>query len=157
MTSKLATSLGLEQQTDQNSAAQIWVHDFCVAGDWICISDQHLQRGAKWFLKGINSPFLGFNWHPFEGPGMIFWIWKNPFCQWKGAINIVNIHWFPWEKMCNVLLPALIPTKVKHTNLLVQWLKFKTFWNYIFSRENKPFKRLYFRVPFAKWDYPPGN
>ena len=31
---------------------------------------QHLQRGAKWFLKGINSPFLGFDWHPFEGPGI---------------------------------------------------------------------------------------
>ena len=31
---------------------------------------QHLQRGAKWFLKGINSHPLGFNWHPFEGPGI---------------------------------------------------------------------------------------
>ena len=23
---------------------------------------QHLQRGAKWFLKGVNSPFLGLSW-----------------------------------------------------------------------------------------------
>ena len=35
------------------------------------ITYQHLQRGAKWFLKGINSPSLTFNWHPFEGPGML--------------------------------------------------------------------------------------
>ena len=30
---------------------------------------QHLQRGAKWFIKGSILHFLGFNWHPFEGPG----------------------------------------------------------------------------------------
>ena len=31
---------------------------------------QHLQRGAKWFLKvSIHHP-LGFNWHPFEAPGI---------------------------------------------------------------------------------------
>ena len=30
--------------------------------------------------------------------------------------------------------------------LLGQWLTFETFGDSIFSRENKPFKRLYFRV-----------
>ena len=30
---------------------------------------QHLQRGAKWFLRmSLHHP-LGFNWHPFEGAG----------------------------------------------------------------------------------------
>ena len=31
---------------------------------------QHLQRGAKWFLKGVNHHPLGFNWHPLEGAGI---------------------------------------------------------------------------------------
>ena len=31
-----------------------------------------LPKGAKWFLKGVNSPSLGplgFNWNPLEGAG----------------------------------------------------------------------------------------
>ena len=40
---------------------------------------QHLQRGAKWFRYrvSIHHP-LGFNWHPFEGPGwntFFFFTW----------------------------------------------------------------------------------
>ena len=35
--------------------------------------------------------------------------------------------------------------------LLGQWLNLKVFGITYFIRENKPFKRLYFRVPFAKW------
>ena len=35
---------------------------------------------------------------------------------------------------------------INHYNLLGQWLNFETFWDYIFSRENKPFK-LFFQGP----------
>ena len=35
-------------------------------------------------------------------------------------------------------------------HLLGQWQNFKTFWDYIFRRENRPFKRLYFRVRNGK-------
>ena len=30
-----------------------------------------LPKGAKGFLKGVNSPSLGFNWHPLEGAGIL--------------------------------------------------------------------------------------
>ena len=35
----------------------------------------HLQRGAKWFRfrVSIHHP-LGFNWHPFEGPGVCTYV-----------------------------------------------------------------------------------
>ena len=49
-------------------------------------------RGAKWFLKGVNSPSIGFNWHPFEGAGIVIYyhIWLyitiqlayNPHHKW---------------------------------------------------------------------------
>jgi len=34
-------------------------------------------RSAKWFLKGVNSPSIGFNWHSFEGAGIVIYyhIW----------------------------------------------------------------------------------
>ena len=46
---------------------------------------QHLQRGAKWFRfrVSIHHP-LGFNWHPFAGPGIWFYmnthVWLGPVC-----------------------------------------------------------------------------
>ncbi len=45
--------------------------------------NQHLQRGAKWFRfrVSIHHP-LGFNWHPFEGAGRLFFVWffRKDYC-----------------------------------------------------------------------------
>ena len=55
-----------------------------------------------------------------------------------------------------VTMPATFTLVYKEfpiESLLGQWLnELLTFWDYsFFSRENKPFKRLYFRGPLAKW------
>ena len=33
-----------------------------------------LPKGAKWFLKGVNSPSLKFYWHPLEGADIYIYI-----------------------------------------------------------------------------------
>ena len=73
---------------------------------------QHLQSNAKWFRDrvSIHHP-LGFNWHPFEGPGqcwfMFFFLpascsksqWRFQWCQtcltcvWR---NLGRFDVFPW-------------------------------------------------------------
>ena len=45
-----------------------------------------------------------------------------------------------------IRIPSLINQYFMESNLLGQWLTFWTFGDSIFSRENKPFKRLFFRV-----------
>ena len=34
-----------------------------------------LPKGAKWFVKGVNSPSLKFYWHPLEGAGIYICIY----------------------------------------------------------------------------------
>ena len=72
---------------------------------------QHLQRGAKWFLKGVNSPSLRVNWHPFEGPGILT-------LNLQHVYTVVCPTYFPTQRPENVKI--LEPTKlpVFHTSNL---------------------------------------
>ena len=51
---------------------------------WYC---QHLQRGAKLFTKG-----RGFNWHPFEGAGMMIYDHYHAIYN-----HVVKWWWFRWR------------------------------------------------------------
>ncbi len=55
-----------------------------LAGPILCIYIyQHLQRGAKWFLRGVNS--LGFNWHPLEGASVYVFFFSSLLVKKNGC------------------------------------------------------------------------
>ena len=71
----------------------------------------HLQRGAKWFRfrVSIHHP-LGFNWHPFEGPGVCTYVMyeyhsnlRHIGCKTSNDIStyiyiyVWNEVWFRWD------------------------------------------------------------
>ena len=66
-------------------------------GSKSCYNYQHLQRGAKWFLMGSIHHPLGFNWHPFEGPGS--WWLNQP--MW----NICSSKWVHLPQFFGVKIP----------------------------------------------------
>ena len=46
-----------------NKNTSVYIYIQCIYPD--------LPKGAKWFLTGVNSPSLVFNWHPLEGAGTL--------------------------------------------------------------------------------------
>ena len=53
-----------------------------------------LPKGAKWFVKGVNSPSLKFYWHPLEGAGIYIYMYisYNRFYHIYIYIHILHIY-----------------------------------------------------------------
>ena len=85
------------------------------------------------FLKKLVGIDLMFLWYVDDMSVTTFKFWPPPKCflsfdPWSSTLNK------NWAKTKSI------------THLLGQWLTFWTSGDSIFSRENKPFKRLFFRV-----------